>query len=488
MPELPEVETVRKSLKAFVVGRKIKNIKVIYPTIIANTSAQEINKKLVNLEFGNVDRVGKFLLFRIGGFTLISHLRMEGKYYFGKYRGVNHPNKSLVEVDLTSEMIDQFHKHIHLIFELDDNSLLIYHDTRKFGRFHLYQTGQELNKGPLLKLGSEPFTLTPAQLYQGLKKRTIPIKQALLDQNLIAGLGNIYVDETLFLSNINPFLSANKVTNSMAKSLIDSSIIVLNKAINSGGSTIRSYHVDNEVSGKFQHELNVYGKEGQPCKKCKTNVVKTFINGRGTHFCPQCQVLPLNAKPRVIGVTGIINSGKSTVANLISKYNYQVIDADKLAKQGYQDPKVIKKIIKIFGSEIKNNGQIDFSNLRTKALNTKNGIHKLESIIHPYVINQTKTLLRDHPHQSFVLDVPLLFEAKMDKLCDLIIFVTLNEKVWRSRVLKASKMPLIEAKALRKRLLSDEFKVKNSQIIIENSGDLDDLKRQINHFSYILKP
>ena len=487
MPELPEVETVRKSLENYIVNREVKKINVLYKPILVNSTPINLANKLIGKKFSKVDRIGKFLLLRIGEYTLISHLRMEGKYYFGRYKGTLLNKKELVEVDLNSEMIDQFHKHIHLIIEFEDQSLLIYHDTRKFGKFHLFKTGDELNHAPLKSLGNEPFTLKPKTLHQNLSKRTIPIKQALLAQDLIAGLGNIYVDETLFLSGLSPFLPANKVSLTDAEKIIKSAINVLNKAINMGGSTIRSYHVDNEVSGKFQNELYVYGKDGQPCKKCKTQIVKTFINGRGTHFCPQCQSLKLSGKNRIIGVTGIMHSGKSTVAELLKSYGYEAINADQLAKEAYTNKQIIKLVTNLFGAEILKKNQINFSTLRTKATTSKDGLVKLEKIVHPYVIAKTKEVLASNPNKKFVLDIPLLFESGMDKLCDKIIFVNINENAWKLRLAKFSKIPLKEAKAMRSRLLPNELKIKNSQIILENSGNLSDLKRQISHFSSFLK-
>ena len=487
MPELPEVETVKKSLDKFLVGKKVKGIKVIYKPIVSNSTQAELNKFLVGKIFSKVERVGKFLIIRIGEHTLVSHLRMEGKYYFGKYKNSLAKNKDLVEVDLSSEMLDQFHKHIHLIIELEDNSLLIYHDTRKFGRIHLFKTGQELSKPPLTNVGSEPFSIDKKEFFNGLQRRSIPLKQALLDQKLISGLGNIYVDETLFLSKLNPFLPANKVTKDQSIKLVASAVTVLNKAINMGGSTIRSYHVDNEVSGKFQNELFVYGREGQNCKDCKTIIVKTFINGRGTHFCPQCQMLPLASSPRVIGVTGIINSGKTTVSARFEKIGYVPINADELVRKAYGDKKIISSIVNIFGKSVIEDQQINRLALRAAALSEPDGLIKLEKILHPYVIQQTKKILKENEKQKYVLDVPLLFESKMNELCDVVVFVSINDKAWRQRVVKSNKMPLKDAQLMKKRMIPNEFKIKNSNIIIENSGNLKELDQQINHLFRILK-
>ena len=487
MPELPEVETVKKSLDKFLTGKRIKAVKVIYKPIISNATQIQLNKNLVGKTFSKVDRIGKFLLIRIGEYTLVSHLRMEGKYYFGRYKNSVNKNKDLVEVDLASEMIDQFHKHIHLIIELEDNSLLIYHDTRKFGRIHLFKTGEELSRPPLSNVGSEPFSIDKKAFFDGLQRRSIPLKQALLDQTLIAGLGNIYVDETLYLSQLSPFISANKITKSQADKVVVSAVSVLNKAIKMGGSTIRSYHSDNEVSGKFQNELFVYGREGQNCKNCNTLIVKTFINGRGTHFCPKCQMLPITIVPRVIGVTGIISSGKSTVATMFGKIGYLTINADELVKKAYSDKKMINSIVKIFGKQVIDDNQINRFVLRSLALEQPNGLIKLEKLVHPYVIAQTKKILNDNKDKKYILDVPLLFESKMNELCDLVIFVSINDKAWRQRVVKANRMPLKDAQIMKKRMIPNEFKIKNSNIILENSSNLKELDKQVSHLFRILK-
>ena len=141
----------------------------------------------------------------------------------------------------------------------------------------------------LAKLGKEPFNITKEELYDKIKKSNKPIKELILDQTNMAGLGNIYADEVLFLSKLNPLKKGKDITIEECKVVIDNSIIVLNKAIKAGGSTIRSYHSGNNVDGRFQNELNVYGKKGEKCMLCSTPIEKIFVGGRGTHYCPKCQ-------------------------------------------------------------------------------------------------------------------------------------------------------------------------------------------------------
>jgi formamidopyrimidine-DNA glycosylase len=141
----------------------------------------------------------------------------------------------------------------------------------------------------LSKLGKEPFNMSGNDLFVKINKSNKPIKELILDQTNIAGLGNIYADEVLFLSNINPLVKGKDLNVNKCKEIVENSVIVLNKAIEAGGSTIRSYHSGNNVDGKFQNELNVYGKKGEKCPKCRSIIEKTVVGGRGTHYCPSCQ-------------------------------------------------------------------------------------------------------------------------------------------------------------------------------------------------------
>lgn len=273
MPELPEVETVRNVLKLWVNGRKIKDTNIFYNGVLDNIIFGDFKSKIVNQTIHDVNRMGKFLLFMLDDYVLLSHLRMEGKYY-------------LVENEITDEKMN---KHKIISFTLDDNKTLLYHDVRKFGRMKLLDKKDYLSDPSLSKLGKEPFVMKDNELFEKINKSNKPIKELLLDQSNIAGLGNIYVDEVLFLSKIHPLRKGKEVSISECDLLIKNSVIVLNKAIELGGSTIRSYHAGNKVDGRFQNELNVYGKKGEKCPSCGELIEKTFVGGRGTHYCNKCQ-------------------------------------------------------------------------------------------------------------------------------------------------------------------------------------------------------
>ncbi|MCK5762309.1 MAG: DNA-formamidopyrimidine glycosylase, partial [Candidatus Izimaplasma sp.] len=182
-------------------------------------------------------------------------------------------------------------KHEHIIFNFTDKTSLRYHDVRKFGTMDLRPLEKLYSTNPLKKLGLEPFDplMTVAYLKGKLHKKEVAIKTCLLDQHIFLGLGNIYVDEVLFRCKLNPIKKASKLKDSDYKSIIENSITVLNKAIKLGGTTIKSYTSSLGVTGRFQNELNVHTKKGEPCPVCNTIIEKTRVNGRGTYFCPTCQ-------------------------------------------------------------------------------------------------------------------------------------------------------------------------------------------------------
>lgn len=289
MPELPEVETVRRVLKTWLVGKRIIKCFPIYPNIIANMTPEEFALRIEGQEIKDIGRKGKYLLIYLENDVIISHLRMEGKYHLG-YFGLRKENDEANHY-FAPNVIDKKNKHVHLVFLLDDNRVLMYDDVRKFGRMNLVKKEELFLVPPLNKLGIEANSddYSASYLFERLQKLKVTIKQALLNQELISGLGNIYVDEVLFLSKIKPTKEASKISLKKCQVILDNAKIVLNKAIELGGSTIRSYHFANGVDGKFQNELYVYGRANQECKFCGSKINKIKVGGRGTHYCPSCQ-------------------------------------------------------------------------------------------------------------------------------------------------------------------------------------------------------
>lgn len=272
MPELPEVETVKENLKKRLINTKINDVKVLYNNIIAYPDTNTFEKTLKNEKVKDITRRGKFIIFDLEDYYLLSHLRMEGKYFI--------KNKN-----------DQINKHEHVIFNLDNNQELRYMDTRKFGKMFLIQKENIDTIGPLKELGLEPFDkkLTPNYLKEKIKNKIIPIKTALLDQSIIAGIGNIYADEILFLAHVNPLKKSNTLKEKELNNIIKSTKEVLNKAIAKGGTTIHTYTSVDGIKGTYQDSLFVHNKEKELCKVCQTQIKKIKVGGRGTYYCPHCQ-------------------------------------------------------------------------------------------------------------------------------------------------------------------------------------------------------
>ncbi len=270
MPELPEVETVKRTLERYLVGRKIIDIHVYYSKILANTSVDDFKEKVKNQMIIGMDRRGKWLIFKLEDYDLVSHLRMEGKYF------LKHPNEEIT-------------KHEHVTFTLDNNQQLRYQDTRKFGRMYVFKKDTLYQELPLSEIGKEPWdtSLTEDYLKEKLQDKRIPIKTSLLDQTIIAGIGNIYADEILFLSGIHPLKCSCKLTKKNRLDIIESTRKILEDAIIMGGTTIRSYESEKGVHGRFQQNLLVHTVA--VCSKCNTEIEKIVVGGRGTYFCKNCQ-------------------------------------------------------------------------------------------------------------------------------------------------------------------------------------------------------
>ena len=236
--------------------------------MIEYPNQEEFKKELINQTIIDIKRKGKWLMFELNDYYLLSHLRMEGKYNI--------------------KQNEQINKHEHVIFYFDDFNLR-YQDTRKFGRMYLYPKNEVYDKKPLNELGYEPWdeNLTEQYLKEKYQKLKKPIKEVLLDQSIITGIGNIYADEILFLAQINPFKKPNELTNDELKNIIESTRKILKEAIKQGGTTIRTYTSSEGVHGRFQQNLLVHNKE--TCKICNTKLEKVKIGGRTTYYCSKCQ-------------------------------------------------------------------------------------------------------------------------------------------------------------------------------------------------------
>ena len=275
MPELPEVETVKEALNQTVKGQTIKDIELRYEPMVKNMSADEFKEKLINQTIQEVSRRGKYLVFHFDDYQLLSHLRMEGKYFY---------------VDSDFEL----NPHVHVIFTLENGKRLLYQDTRKFGTYHLYDKAIDLETtAPFQVLGLEPFAteFTPSYVKEKIQNKKKPIKSLLLDQTFVCGLGNIYVDEVLYRARLHPLTSSSELTDKDIENVVKYTVEVLARAIELGGTTIRTFRSSHGVSGTFQNELLVHQRKGENCYECHTPIEKIKVGGRGTYFCPTCQKL-----------------------------------------------------------------------------------------------------------------------------------------------------------------------------------------------------
>ena len=273
MPELPEIETIKRTLTPLLLGRRILAVKLIKPVVAAYPAPEIFAARLEGATVDNLGRRGKYLLCYLdSGDTLIAHLRMTGRFL---YTPAGHPLKP----------------HTHVVFALDNGSELRFSDVRRFGRLWLIPAGEQDTVSGIQKLGPEPLSEACSAAYyrDRLAGRRISIKQGLLDQSVVAGLGNIYVDEALFQAGLHPQRPVGEVSEEKWQALAQAIPHILQKAIENNGTTFRDYLDGEGNAGRNLPHLNAYGRANQPCLKCGTTMERLVVAGRGTTFCPRCQ-------------------------------------------------------------------------------------------------------------------------------------------------------------------------------------------------------
>ncbi len=277
MPELPEVETTVRDLKPQLVGKKIENASVSWRRTIATPTAREFAEQICGYTITDITRRGKFLRFHLrrGNATkfLFVHLRMTGGF----------------RIDPSTEARE---KHMHVALKLDDGRELRFRDPRKFGRMWLVD-----DETPVVgKLGPEPMELSERDFVALFEGRRGHLKPLLLNQTFLAGLGNIYVDESLWYARLHPLRPAESLTRAERMRLYRAIRRVLTRAIAVGGTSIDvMYKRVNGASGGFQDSLRAFDRAQRPCRRCGTPIEKIVVGQRGTHFCPNCQRLTADA-------------------------------------------------------------------------------------------------------------------------------------------------------------------------------------------------
>ena len=265
MPELPEVESIRLKLNSYVVGKTIDRVEVFLPRIIEGKTVRSFSASIQGKTISGTKRIGKYLFFELSpkGWLHV-HLRMTGRLI----------------------VADSSPKYARVAFHLNDGSTLWYEDSRTLGKISYFESIPEEVSRLVDGLND---SYDGEWLYEQMKRRSAPLKDVLLDQKLIAGIGNIYACEVAHRAKISPYRPANRVTKKEAVRLVEAIRSILSAATIAEGTTFSDFRGADGKPGNYQSQLTVYDRRGQPCPVCGAIVVKEMHHGRGTYFCPKCQ-------------------------------------------------------------------------------------------------------------------------------------------------------------------------------------------------------
>ena len=295
MPELPEVETIKRGLVELIIGKKIKTIAVLDSPKSLRASKNDLDAFVINHKIFNINRRGKALIIALDSdYVFLVHLRMTGQLVYREKDfnfGAGHPNDSLI-----GNLPD---KTTRIIIEFTDDSKLFFNDQRKFGYFKLMSKDEVENDSFIKKLGPEPLDtnkfITEQFIKRIRKRHNSSVKAAILDQSVIAGIGNIYADEALFLAKVHPASKVKDLTDDELALILESAIKVMKLSIELGGSTDKNYIDAKGNRGTYLNFANVFRREGKPCKNHPDVLIeKIRVAGRGTHICPAEQVIRSN--------------------------------------------------------------------------------------------------------------------------------------------------------------------------------------------------
>lgn len=403
MPELPEVETVVKTLRPLMVNKTVKDIQIFHAAMV-KPNVEEFKKALIGKSIQSIQRLGKFiLLFFTNDIVVISHLRMEGKY---------------IEAENASIPLSRFAR---LVFVFENGTRLIYDDMRKFGTFELTNQATYLQHPSLRSLGQEPIhALDPKPIHQLFHHANRPIKSLLLDQRILLGIGNIYADEILYASKIHPLTLGRDLSLTQTSTILKHAREILNQAIEDGGTRIRTYASGQKIDGEFITKIKVYGKTGKVCIRCHHRIDKVIVGGRGTHYCPRCQHHP--QFPFVIGVTGEIATGKSTLLQVGKSLGIPSIEADTLVHAFYQTKSAVQFLKKIFPESIVKE-KIDRAILLKQMLINPKRYEQWIKILFPIIKKTIYEKLLKSKAKVILLEVPLLFQGEIDAFTDVVVGV-----------------------------------------------------------------
>ncbi len=290
MPELPEVEVTCQRIAPVICGRRIASVHTTPPSYFFITPPEHLKDALPGLSILRLRRLGKYLLAELcDGSRLLLHLGMTGQLFA---EGASSPRllSATARTSLPPEAQTRFeadaHTHLRLAFA-DDGPDVLFRDVRKFGKVQLLAPGESSER--LDRLGPDALELDGETLFRATRKRSVAIKSLLLDQSVVAGSGNIYADEALFLAGVRPRRTARRVSRKACDAIVASMQAVMRRSIETGGSSISDYVNPDGSDGAYQDERQVYAREGEPCRRCRRTIKRIVLGQRSAHYCPGCQ-------------------------------------------------------------------------------------------------------------------------------------------------------------------------------------------------------
>lgn len=291
MPELPEVEVTRRKLAPLVVGRRVARVFTTAPSYFFLTPPARLKRGLVGRRIDALDRLGKYLVARLdGGDRLLLHLGMTGQLFGAGVPSVRLLSSTRGAALRPEEQVEAFRpdRHTHLRLRFDDGGPdVFFRDARKFGKVQLMRPGEPSAR--LDRLGPDALGARGGHLHAAFRARRAPVKSLLLDQSLVAGVGNIYADEALFLAGLRPRRAGGSLSRAECERLAAAVRRVLRRGVATGGSSISDYVQPDGEAGAYQDERRVYGREGEPCRRCQSRIRRIVIGQRSAHYCPRCQ-------------------------------------------------------------------------------------------------------------------------------------------------------------------------------------------------------
>jgi formamidopyrimidine-DNA glycosylase len=290
MPELPEVEVTRRRIEPLLVGRRIQRVRTTRASYLFLTPPERLRRGLTGRAVRELARRGKYLVAELDdGARLVIHLGMTGQLFAAgatSLRLLSAARRASLAPEEQARFRPDAHTHLRIDF-CDGGAEVFLRDVRKFGKVLLLRDGERHPR--LERLGVDALSVSGALLFDATRGRAVAIKSALLDQALLAGVGNIYADEALFLAGVRPARRAGRVSRRECDAIAEALLRVLRRSIETGGSSISDYVTPDGSDGEYQSERRVYARAGEPCDTCATPVRRSVIGQRGTHYCPRCQ-------------------------------------------------------------------------------------------------------------------------------------------------------------------------------------------------------